>query len=131
MLSLINTIICIVLIKLFHKQSKINHQITGPVQRHLGDQIASTIRGLNYYKYCYENMNLISTKPSVERMSYYYRLMEINKAITIAFGGECEMPDKKDDYCYDESPEFIRELAEYIKNYMNPKIDKIHKRKSN
>lgn len=108
--------------------SQINHQITGLVQSHLLNQLKSVNRGLYYYNFCFDNMRLIDSKASAKKMSYFYRLIEVMKAVSIAFDGECELPKEKDYYWYAENPVFIKELAEYIKNYMDPLMDGIDRK---
>lgn len=105
--------------------TNINQQINGPIQRHIGEQMAATKRGIKYYDYCFENMSLAFSKKPDKKMSYYRRLIEILMATTIAFGGDCELPEEKDSYCYAENPVFIKGLSEYIKEYINSIIAEI------
>lgn len=105
--------------------SQINKQINGPAQLHLMNQVIAINRGVQYYGYCFNNLDLAYSKVSTKKMSYYHRLIEILMATTLAFGGDCELPDEKDSYCYAENPVFIKNLAEYIKSYMNPLMDEI------
>lgn len=71
---------------------QIDRQIGGPLQKSIEDQMTFIHRGTAYYGYCLDNLNAVYSKPIVQKMCYYFRLLEVMKALSIAFDVEC-MPD--------------------------------------
>ena len=108
--------------------NQIERQIGGPVQNSIEDQMSFINRGVSYYGYCIDNMNAVYSKPSVQKMCYYYRILEVMKAISIAFGVECMPDEEKEDYTWSIDSNFVRECSELIKKHMEPMLDKFENR---
>lgn len=103
--------------------NQIDRQIGGPLQNSIEDQMSFINRGTAYYGYCLDDMNAVYSKPSVQKMCYYFRMLEVMKALSIAFDIEC-MPDEKcEDYTWAVDPDFVQECSELIKKHMKPMID--------
>lgn len=116
--------------------NKINNQISGEPDYKLFDQKNSINRGMSYYKYCTEAYKAIYEQPSIEKMCYFYRALEVTKALTVAFGMEVspfldtsmyDKYNKEGDYTYRMDENFINECSELIINHMKPMIEKLKK----
>ena len=103
---------------------QIDRQIGGPIKNSIEDQMSFINRGAAYYGYCLDNMNAVYSKPSVQKMCYYYRLLEVMKALSIAFDIECLPDEECEDYTWAVDPAFVQECSELIKKHMRPMMDK-------
>lgn len=113
---------------------KIDEQIAGLPWYTLQDQITSINRGVAYYDYCATIYKLVYEQPITHKMSYYYRALEVVKALSIVFGAEMRTivePNDADefyepnDYTYRVDPTFVQECAELISKHMNPMVKKL------
>ena len=93
----------------------------------MNDQISSINRGVRYYEYCAENYKVIYEQPSGHKMSYYYRALEVQQALRLAFGGEAIEKDDdvsqyfdSDDYAYRIDSDFVQTCADMITEHMKP-----------
>lgn len=110
--------------------AKIDKQISGPIQNKLRDQMLYINRGVSYYGYCLDNMSAAFSKPAEQKMIYYFRLLEVMKAVSMAFDIECLLDEEKPEYMYELDPHFIKSLSEQIKDHMEPMLMKLNERKS-
>lgn len=119
---------------------RIDQQIKGLPWYNLNDQICSINRGIRYYGCCAENYKIIYEQPSIYKMSYYYRVLEVVEALTLALGGEIVENDdlarffKADDYTYRIDPDFVQKCADMIKEHMAPimkNLDAVDEKKRN
>lgn len=117
---------------------QINEQISGSPKYNLQDQILAVNRGNKYYRYCVENYEAIFEKSPTQKMCYYFRVLEVMKALGIALGIEedpeqTEFPDPvpdvfpPEDYTYRIDQEFVRECAELIQNHLTPMVEELEK----
>ena len=117
---------------------QIHEQISGSPKYNLQDQILAVNRGKKYYEYCLNNYKAIFEKSPTQKMCYYYRALEVLKALGIALGIEenpeqVEFPDyvpdvfPADDYTYRIDQAFVRECAELIQKHFALMIEELEK----
>lgn len=117
---------------------QINEQISGSPKYNLQDQILAVNRGNKYYGYCLDNYKAIFEKSPTQKMCYYYRALEVLKALGMALGIEenseqMDFPDHvpdvfpADDYTYRIDQAFVRECAELIQKHFAPMIEELEK----
>ena len=117
---------------------QIDQQIEGNFCHNLNDQIASINRGVRYYEYCAENYKVIYEQPSSQKMSYYYRVLEVLQALRLALGGETIEKDDDvsqyfdaDDYTYRVDSDFVQKCADMIIEHMKPIMENLEEMEKN
>ena len=117
---------------------QIDQQIEGNSCHNLNDQISSINRGVRYYEYCAENYKVIYEQPAGHKMSYYYRALEVQQALRLAFGGEAIEKDDdvsqyfdSDDYTYRVDSDFVQKCADMIIEHMKPIMENLDEMEKN